>query len=218
MKGLLIKDFKLLKAQQKFFLLVLFIAIVVEMFSGSSSSFLIGYLSFMAILFTLSSISYDEFDNGNAFLFSLPITRKSYVIEKYGLGLILGSSFWAFGTLIVILKEVIANKYITIDTIVAAFSILPVIFVILAVTLPFQLKFGGEKGRIAMISTLVIVFMVGIIMTKTANALNINLGSLFIQIATFNKAVLILSIIGFTLLALFLSYRISLSIMKKKEF
>ena len=55
-----------------------------------------------------------------------------------------------------------------------------------------------------MISTLVIVFMVGIIMTKTANALNINLGSLFIQIATFNKAVLILSIIGFTLLALFL--------------
>ncbi|MEE0252338.1 MAG: ABC-2 transporter permease [Acutalibacteraceae bacterium] len=218
MKGLLIKDFKLLKAQQKFFLLVLFIAIVVEMFSGSSSSFLIGYLSFMAILFTLSSISYDEFDNGNAFLFSLPITRKSYVIEKYGLGLILGSSFWAFGTLIVILKEVIANKYISIDTIVAAFSILPVIFVILAVTLPFQLKFGGEKGRIAMISTLVIVFMVGIIMTKTANALNINLGSLFIQIATFNKAVLILSIIGFTLLALFLSYRISLSIMKKKEF
>ncbi|MBS5343404.1 MAG: ABC-2 transporter permease [Clostridium sp.] len=218
MKGLLIKDFKLLKTQQKFFLLVLFIAIAVEMFSGSSSSFLIGYLSFMAILFTLSSISYDEFDNGNAFLFSLPITRKSYVIEKYGLGLILGSSFWAFGTLIVILKEVIANKYISIDTIVAAFSILPVIFVILAVTLPFQLKFGGEKGRIAMISTLVIVFMVGIIMTKTANALNINLGSLFIQIATFNKAVLILSIIGFTLLALFLSYRISLSIMKKKEF
>ena len=69
-----------------------------------------------------------------------------------------------------------------------------------------------------MISTLVIVFMVGIIMTKTANALNINLVSLFIQIATFNKAVLILSIIGFTLLALFLSYRISLSIMKKKEF
>ena len=218
MKGLLIKDFKLLKTQQKFFLLVLFIAIAVEMFSGSSSSFLIGYLSFMAILFTLSSISYDEFDNGNAFLFSLPITRKSYVIEKYGLGLILGSSFWAFVTLIVILKEVIANKYISIDTIVAAFSILPVIFVILAVTLPFQLKFGGEKGRIAMISTLVIVFMVGIIMTKTANALNINLGSLFIQIATFNKAVLILSIIGFTLLALFLSYRISLSIMKKKEF
>ncbi len=218
MKGLLIKDFKLLKTQQKFFLLVLFIAIAVEMFSGSSSSFLIGYLSFMAILFTLSSISYDEFDNGNAFLFSLPITRKSYVIEKYGLGLILGSSFWAFGTLIVILKEVIANKYISIDTIVAAFSILPVIFVILAVTLPFQLKFGGEKGRIAMISTLVIVFMVGIIMTKTANALNINLGSLFIQIATFNKAVLILSIICFTLLALFLSYRISLSIMKKKEF
>ena len=219
MKGLLIKDFKLLKVQKNFFLLILCIAIGTEIFTNStSSSFIIGFLSFVATLFTLSSISYDEFDNGNAFLFSLPITRKSYVIEKYGFGMILGSSFWAFGTLIVILKEIIAMKYVSLDTIMAAFIILPIVFSVLAIMLPFQLKFGGEKGRIAMISTLVIVFMVGIIMTKTANALNINLGSLFIQIATFNKAVLILSIISFTLLALFLSYRISLSIMKKKEF
>ena len=89
MKGLLIKDFKLLKTQQKFFLLVLFIAIAVEMFSGSSSSFLIDTYPLWPYYSPLSSISYDEFDNGNAFLFSLPITRKSYVIEKYGLGLIL---------------------------------------------------------------------------------------------------------------------------------
>ena len=34
----------------------------------------------------MSSISYDEFDNGNAFLFSLPITRKDYVLEKYIFG------------------------------------------------------------------------------------------------------------------------------------
>ena len=219
MKGLLIKDFKLLKVQKNFFLLILCIAIVMEIFSDStSSSFIIGFLSFVATLFTLSSISYDEFDNGNAFLFSLPITRKSYVTEKYGFGMILGSSFWAFGTLIVILKEVITNKYVSIDTVIAAFIILPIVFVVLAVMLPFQLKFGGEKGRIAIICTLVIVFLTGIIMTKIANAFNINLSFPFHQIATLNRAVLILAIIGFTLLMLFISYRISLSIMKKKEF
>lgn len=219
MKGLLIKDFKLLKVQKNFFLLILCIAIVMEIFSDStSSSFIIGFLSFVATLFTLSSISYDEFDNGNAFLFSLPITRKSYVTEKYGFGMILGSSFWAFGTLIVILKEVITNKYVSIDTVIAAFIILPIVFVVLAVMLPFQLKFGGEKGRIAIICTLVIVFLIGIIMTKIANAFNINLSFPFHQIATLNRAVLILAIIGFTLLMLFISYRISLSIMKKKEF
>ena len=128
MKGLLIKDFKLLKVQKNSFLLILCIAIGMEIFTNStSSSFIIGYLSFVATLFTLSSISYDEFDNGNAFLFSLPITRKSYVIEKYGFGMIMGSSFWAFGTLIVILKEIIAMKYVSIDTIMAAFIILPIV-------------------------------------------------------------------------------------------
>ena len=201
MKGLLIKDFKLLKVQKNSFLLILCIAIGMEIFTNStSSSFIIGYLSFVATLFTLSSISYDEFDNGNAFLFSLPITRKSYVIEKYGFGMIMGSSFWAFGTLI------------------AAFIILPIVFSVLAIMLPFQLKFGGEKGRIAIICTLVIVFLMGIVITKVSNAFHINLSFLFHQIATLNRAVLILAIIGFTILMLSISYRISLSIMKKKEF
>ena len=219
MKGLLIKDFKLLKVQKNFFLLILCIAIGIEIFTNStSSSFIISFLSFVATLFTLSSISYDEFDNGNAFLFSLPITRKSYVIEKYGFGMILGSSFWAFGTLIVILKEVITHKYVSIDTVIAAFIILPIVFAVLAVMLPFQLKFGGEKGRIAIICTLVIVFLIGIVITKVANAFNINLSFLFHEIATLNSIILILVIIGITFFMLFVSYRISLSIMKKKEF
>ena len=219
MKGLLIKDFKLLKVQKNFFLLILCIAIGIEIFTNStSSSFIIGFLSFVATLFTLSSISYDEFDNGNAFLFSLPITRKSYVIEKYGFGMILGSSFWAFGTLIVIFKEVITHKYVSIDTVIAAFIILPIVFAVLAVMLPFQLKFGGEKGRIAIICTLVIVFLIGIVITKGANAFNINLSFLFHEIATLNSIILILVIIGITFFMLFVSYRTSLSIMKKKEF
>ena len=219
MKGLLITDFKLLKVQKNFFLLILCIAIGIEIFTNStSSSFIIGFLSFVATLFTLSSISYDEFDNGNAFLFSLPITRKSYVIEKYGFGMILGSSFWAFGTLIVIFKEVITHKYVSIDTVIAAFIILPIVFAVLAVMLPFQLKFGGEKGRIAIICTLVIVFLIGIVITKVANAFNINLSFLFHEIATLNSIILILVIIGITFFMLFVSYRTSLSIMKKKEF
>ena len=176
------------------------------------------FLLFVAALFTLSSIRYDGFDNGNAFLFSLPITRKNYVIEKYGFGMIMENIFWAFGTLIVILQEVIAMKYVSIDIIMAAFIILPIMFSVLAIMLPFQLKFGGEKGRIAIICTLVIVFLIDILITKVSNAFHINLSILFHQIATLNRAVLILAIIGFTILMLFISYRVSLSIMKKKEF
>lgn len=88
MKGLLIKDIKLMLKQKNFFLMLIVIAVLMA-YAVENASYIIGYLSVVGSLFTLSSISYDEFDNGNAFLFSLPITRKAYVVEKYGFGLIL---------------------------------------------------------------------------------------------------------------------------------
>lgn len=51
----------------------------------------------------MSTISYDEFDNGNAFLFSMPITRKSYTVEKYAFGLIFGMVFWLLATVIALI-------------------------------------------------------------------------------------------------------------------
>ena len=99
MKGLLIKDFKLLKGQKNFFMAITAISIIMIIVSPGTS-FPIGLLGFVGALFSLSSISYDEFDNGNAFLFSLPITRKDYVLEKYIFGLISGIMFLLLGTVI----------------------------------------------------------------------------------------------------------------------
>ena len=82
MKGLLIKDFKLMKMQKNFFLMMIAIVIAISFFQNEIS-FPLGFLPFVISLFSLSTISYDEFDNGNAFLFSLPISRKDYVKEKY---------------------------------------------------------------------------------------------------------------------------------------
>ena len=66
MKGLLIKDFKLMK-NQKNFLFVIFIGATASMLLSGFSSFLMGYFPFICSFFVLSTISYDEFDNGNAF-------------------------------------------------------------------------------------------------------------------------------------------------------
>lgn len=104
MKGLLIKDFKLLKGQKNFFMTITAISIIMIIVSPGTS-FPIGFLGFVGALFSLSSISYDEFDNGNAFLFSLPITRKDYVLEKYIFGLISGIMFLLLGTVINNTKE-----------------------------------------------------------------------------------------------------------------
>ena len=73
MKGLLIKDFKLLKGQKNFFMTITAISIIMIIVSPGTS-FPIGFLGFVGALFSLSSISYDEFDNGNAFSNSAPLT------------------------------------------------------------------------------------------------------------------------------------------------
>ena len=56
MKGLLIKDFKLLKVQKNSFLLILCIAIGMEIFTNStSSSFIIGFLFYGNCLLYVST-------------------------------------------------------------------------------------------------------------------------------------------------------------------
>ena len=57
MKGLLIKDFKLLKGQKNFFMTITAISIIMIIVSPGTS-FPIGFLGFVGALFSLSSISY----------------------------------------------------------------------------------------------------------------------------------------------------------------
>ena len=140
MKGLLIKDFKLMKGQRNFLLMIIAISIG-SAFAMEDLTFLVGYMTALCSMFTLSSISYDEFENGNAFLFSLPITRKSYVAEKYTFALIVSGVSWVFSTVIATIAGG-GNA----DVIMAALLIFAVLLLFLAIMLPVQLKFGGEKG------------------------------------------------------------------------
>ena len=82
---------------------------LIMIITSPGTSFPIGFLGFVGSLFSLSSISYDEFDNGNAFLFSLPITRKDYVLEKYIFGLISGITSLLLGTVISLIAIGIAK-------------------------------------------------------------------------------------------------------------
>ena len=88
MKGLLIKDYKLLMLQKKTFLLILLIAICMNFAMQDNPGFIIGYLTFFAALMANTTLSYDEYGNGVLFLLTLPVTGKTYVRSKY-----VGSSF-----------------------------------------------------------------------------------------------------------------------------
>ena len=94
MKGLFVKDIELMKQQKQFFILVIVMGVILNLAGSGSVSFAIGYFTFVTAIFAITTISYDEFDNGLAFLMTLPVTRKQYVAEKYLLGAGLTAVAW----------------------------------------------------------------------------------------------------------------------------
>ena len=94
MKGLLTKDFRILAGQKRYFTIIILIALIF-LCSGQPAQIIVGYCTMFGMLFTVNTISYDEFDHGYLFLFTLPVTRKDYVLEKYVFMLLCGGGFWA---------------------------------------------------------------------------------------------------------------------------
>ena len=76
MKGLLLKDWKLLKNQRNLFVAVGAFAVFFCMMD-QNLGFVVGYVTFVCAMTVLSTVTYDEFNNGNVFLFTLPLPGGS---------------------------------------------------------------------------------------------------------------------------------------------
>lgn len=190
-------------------------------FSANGDSFdgsmILGYIIYIIPIFALSTIGYDEFDNGNAFLFTLPISRKEYVYEKYGFGLLLGVMAMAVA---VFLSVVIAGikKAPVSGTLMAAPFIFEIMVVLLAVMMPIQLKFGAEKGRVAMI---VVVGSIAALIFGIVKLLKINNSDvlpLFAKLSNFNYGTIVAVTTVIAAAVFLLSMKISVAVMNKKEF
>lgn len=219
MKGLLIKDFKLMLNQKNFFILIVLILGATACFLDFDYYFLIGYFMFICSLFTISTISYDEFDNGNAFLFTLPFSRSRYVEEKYCFGILAGTCSWFLSFVITTIIQMInSNNFIFSDWMLSTLVMLPIMFVMLAILIPFQLKYGSENGRIAIIIFLGGGFVVCYLLANLLAQSQINFNSLISFINNVDPLIILLIIFAICLAVLFVSMKISKRIVLKKEF
>ena len=175
-------------------------------------------MTFVISLFTLSTISYDEFDNGNAFLFTLPITRTNYVVEKYCLSLLLGCSTWIVATVLTMIASILKSTFPVADIMLIALMILPIMIMIQAIMIPFQLKFGGEKGRIALIGVIGLVFLIGAVIVKGAEMIGIDITNMVNTLPVISMGMLIMIILAAAIVIFLISLKISIRIMNKKEF
>lgn len=146
MKGLLVKDFLLMIKSKKVILFMLFIGIIGGI---NDISFATGYILMVLAILSLSTISYDEANHGLNTLFTLPISKSDYVKEKYLFSLIITGIGFAFVTILGCF-----SKSGFMETLI----ILSTALLLLALSLPFQLKEGNEKGRIVLF---VVVFVFG---------------------------------------------------------
>lgn len=218
MKGLLIKDLKLITAQKRFFIVWFGIAVVLG-FTMENCFVTMSYLTILGALFTMSSIGYDEFDNGNAFLFTLPFTKKTYVQSKYLFGFILGFVACALGFILSIGIATIRNSNaFNVEVMGVIGGSLISLVVLLAFMIPFKLKFTAEKAQLAIMAAATIVLVGGMLLIKLLEFLNVDIIALFSSLSTVNIGITVtivaLLMIGFIVV----SYQISISILNKKEF
>lgn len=168
MKGLLIKDFRFTMQQAKMFFIILFMFVFFYFSQGADSApFIISYTTLMGGMFVLTTISYDDYDYGTAFLLTLPITRKDYVKEKYVFGILGILGLWCLSTAAYLILGV---EEFT-EMVLMALMILAVILAFEMIIIPIQLKFGGDKGRMALVGIVVAAMLLLIAVKSVANQL-----------------------------------------------
>lgn len=217
MKGLFVKDIELMKQQKQFFILVVVMEVILNLAGSGSVSFATGYFTFVTAIFAITTISYDEFDNGLAFLMTLPVTRKQYVAEKYLLGAGLTAAAWGITTITggVICKGVAELQGDLSETIIDSLIYIPLALLMLTASLPLVIHFGAEKGRyIAMVMWAIIIAVVySLIKTigLSADAVDAWLNGL-------NRGMVLAGAVLFTVIVYMGSYWGSVRLMEKKEF
>lgn len=214
MKGLFVKDIELMKQQKQFFILVVVMGVILNL--AGSGSFATGYFTFVTAIFAITTISYDEFDNGLAFLMTLPVTRKQYVAEKYLLGAGLTAVAWGIATITgVICKGVAELQGCLSEKIIDTLIYIPLALLMLAVSLPLVIHFGAEKGRYIAMVMWAIIFAVVYILIKTmglsADAVDAWLNGL-------NWGMVLAGVVLFTVIVYMGSFGIGVRLMEKKEF
>ncbi len=210
MLGLIKKDLFMIKSNLKI-LVIIFVVYGFMAFQGEMDLSFV--LPFMSVVIMISTFSYDTFNKWDAYVITLPDGRKNSVRSKY-----LATILLIFATTIIITILSVVISYFQIKTVDYENIFSTILGAVFATTLlpsfmyPAIYKFGVEKARIGIFIVVFGIAIIGGIIEKFIDfkpmlqALD-NLG---------NYWMMILPIVMIAIL--YLSYRISERIYKKKEY
>lgn len=216
MRGLLEKDFRLLKGQKNFFLLILVITVLLSL--NSEDNFAVTYLTFIAGFLTISSFGYD--DNGNCmpFLMTLPVSRKLYVKSKYVLGFLLTFIGWMAGMVISTVTAFLHKAPPTTEAVLFQLAWVFLWMILLAFVLPMLFRFGAEKGRMATLAMMLVFMAIVFALSKLAEGMGVDVDACLDALASQQIVVLVAGMAVVALVMVLISYLISAKIVQNKEY
>lgn len=214
MAGLIAKDMNILFKRKR--VLVIFLVVCVMMAFSAEGSFIVGYMTFLGAVFSISTIAYDEYGNGLQFIMTLPVDRKTYAMSKYAGSLLSGSVSWLIGVIIMVITNVIKGSAVNIgEDITCSLMVLALSLIMIDVIIPLNLKYGSEKGRIALMVLAGAVTAVSVLIFKipgTAEKADLFLNNLFSS-----SLVTMIAVPAFVIVASLISAYISVRVMEQKE-
>lgn len=147
MKGLLLKDFYMLKAYCKSYLLMLIIFLAASFFG--QNTFFIYYPCLMCGMIPVNLLAYDERSRFMQYSASLPVSRAQAVSEKYLIGLIILIPVLVITGIVQGIRMSVNGTFAAEEFTVMMLSLLLVAMLASSIPLPLIFKHGVEKGRIA---------------------------------------------------------------------
>lgn len=216
MKGLIIKDILNLRNYMKQLILVFIFFVAYGIFL-KNGVFVGSMITLMLSMQVITTMSYDEYAKWDKYALTMNINRKDIVLSKY--------VFFIMSIIIGIVVGIISSSFINIisdsnvgiDEILVTSIMVPCIFAILfCIIIPIVFKIGVEKARVVMMAIFFTPTILGFIFFKMAEKANIPMPDEATLDMIFKFG--LIGLIILTVVFIFISYKISLSIYKKKEF
>lgn len=222
MKGLLIKDMMLIKNKKSILLIIIFMEIIF-LKMGEELSFIVGYSAAVLSILIISTISYDEFDNGYGYLFTLPISRSGYVLEKYLLCVLNVCVLLVFGEAICAFAPVFnaaayADMELEFGMLQTALTVLLAAALVQSVIIPMQIKFGAEKSRIVLIIVMGCAAIGAFCVGHILDTLQLDFSGMVQWLNQASTSTVVAAVCIASIVMLAVSCGLSILIMKKKQF
>lgn len=207
MKGLLLKDWYMMKKYCRAYLLIAAVFIAVSLFSNDNL-FFVFYPCLLCGMIPVNLLGYDERSRWMQYSGTLPYTKEQIVSAKYLIGLLAQVAMLLVTAIAQGVKMTVGGNFVFGEFAVLMLLLLTMATLTSSISLPFIFKLGVEKGRTAY------YVMIGFVCGASVLASSFLRGHLVSEIQP-NAFLAILAAVGIGVYIL--SWYLSIIFFKKRE-